>query len=338
MAGSKRVLVCISSVLLCIAALFLLCSIFLISSIRIGLTEKHITDVINKADLSELHLRETGQILIASSAHSMVFSTPKPAAGNSLADMIYSIIDEETRNEYNITRQSIAQVLEHPKIKDFLARKTAGYLTDLINGRTDASIARSEIIDLLVENPDILTEALGGEPTEADYEMIIRYIPESVTLSSIIDGLAESLGGDPTNGSDSANSEANRLLGIVSTVQAVLSVRSMVLMTILLALVLSALVLMNKDNRLISLVYTGASFAAAGAVYFALWLLIKPIITAVSSSINIKPDLLLLLLARAKIAVLCFGLSALLIGAAMVAGYFVLKRFNIKLFKKAQPV
>lgn len=338
MAGSKRVLVRISSFLLCIAAFLFLCMIFMISSIRIGLTEKHIADVINNADLNELYLRETGTIRIASGAYRMVFSSAKPAAGSSLADMIYDLIDEKTRNEYNITKESIARVLKHPKIKEFLANKTAGYLTDLINGRTDASIARSEVIELLEENPDILKEALGKEPTEADYEKVISYIPETVTLSNIIDGMAGSLSGSSANGAANTDLDVNRLLGMISVVQAVLSVRSIVLLTILLTTVIFALILINKSNKRISLVYLGISLTAAGAVYLVLWLLIEPIIAAVSSGINIQANLLILLMARLKIAFLCFGVSAVCIGAAMTAGYSVLKQLDIHPSAEAQPV
>ncbi len=123
---------------------------------------------------------------------------------DSLAEALYDEYYEAAVNsnaDIVLSEDELEEFFEESTIQDFVAEKSADFLSSFLNGETDAKITKEEIVDLIEDNEKVVEKITGGQTlSDNDYAMIEEFIEKEnlveqfdMTKMGLDTGLAEDL-------------------------------------------------------------------------------------------------------------------------------------------------
>lgn len=147
-------------------------------------------------DLRQMTSRDNLQRVISSSLTLRLPNTATVTPGGtgtassksdeSILRWVYDSLKEELGPEMEASYAQMEEFLEKSSAKDFLAEKSASYLSDLLAGTNDTDISRREIAQLINENADLIEEVFGETVTPAMREDVLNMV-ESAKLDQLIE-------------------------------------------------------------------------------------------------------------------------------------------------------
>ena len=104
---------------------------------------------------------------------------------DSLVEYLYNAAKEEYGEEVEASLAQVQEFIDRSTAKDFLADKTASYVSDFINGTNDTHITRREIGQLINENADLIEEVFNEKVTTSMREDVLDLMDE-INLDQLI--------------------------------------------------------------------------------------------------------------------------------------------------------
>ncbi len=112
--------------------------------------------------------------------------TASSKSDESILRWVYDSLKEELGAEMDASYAQMEEFFEKSSAKDFLAEKSAAYLSDLLSGTNETDISRREIAQLINENADLIEEVFGETVTPAMREDVLNMV-ESAKLDELIE-------------------------------------------------------------------------------------------------------------------------------------------------------
>ena len=112
--------------------------------------------------------------------------TASSKSDESILRWVYDSLKEELGSEMDASYAQMEEFFEKSSAKDFLAEKSASYLSDLLSGTNETDISRREIAQLINENADLIEEVFGEAVTPAMREDVLNMV-ESAKLDELIE-------------------------------------------------------------------------------------------------------------------------------------------------------
>lgn len=193
-----RIVFAFLSVLLCIALFATTLVTIAVTGLKVVTSEDGLETIITQA-------------LFPKSASVRVI--PKLAGGNAvggfsalgsegmdqgiLVDTLFDMVQEQFGGELPISKEDVAELLEDSSIPEFIADKTAGIISDVINGEVTTTITKDEVIQLIEENADLIEEKLDITIEQEHIDAIGGWIEESEVLENVQQEIQEVIGITP---------------------------------------------------------------------------------------------------------------------------------------------
>ena len=116
-----------------------------------------------------------------------------------LVGFLYEGLQDYLGEDLKMTQEELEAVVEQSTVKDFIADKTAGLVTDLFTGEVTTTISSEEIKELLVENQELIEQVTGQPLPENTIENIMTVVEENPVIQKLeekgLAGFMEELGG-----------------------------------------------------------------------------------------------------------------------------------------------
>lgn len=105
--------------------------------------------------------------------------------GQAILDSLYDALQEDMGTSLPISKGEMGYLIEQSTVKDYLTEKTAGMVSDFIRGDITTTIEPEDIRQLLEENADLISNALG-QPLPDEYtEKIVDWIADSEVINDL---------------------------------------------------------------------------------------------------------------------------------------------------------
>ena len=116
-----------------------------------------------------------------------------------LVGFLYEGLKDYLGDQLTMTEEELESVVEQSTVKDFIADKAAGLVTDYIIGEVTTTISGEEIKQLLQENQTLI-EKVTGQPLPTEMmEQIVQVVENNETVQKLeekgLAGFIEELGG-----------------------------------------------------------------------------------------------------------------------------------------------
>lgn len=179
-----KVLLVLLSILLCLCLFVSILATTLVLDVQL-LTSKDGVETIITGVLSTP--ARSRHLPLTAAMGGLRLSEPDAAAetGDALVSWLFDALKEQHGEELEITREQMSEFLEESTLKDFLADKTASYVSDFFNGTDTTTITSEELEQLVRENSKLIRDTFGVDMS-ADVENIITGFTTDMKIDQVI--------------------------------------------------------------------------------------------------------------------------------------------------------
>lgn len=173
-----------------------------------------------------------------------------------LIGMFYEAMGEMFGEEMTFTQDEFTQMVNESTVKDYIADKTAGLITDYLNDEITTTFEVEEVVQLIQENAALI-ESITGEPIPEDIAQTIGQVfdENEIIVKIEAEGLAGFMELMPPSGNpdgEAGTSSGGDILEILETVKeyyfivsSIASSANMVIGIIICVILMAAIVLIN---------------------------------------------------------------------------------------------
>lgn len=108
------------------------------------------------------------------------------ATDNALVSFLFDALKSQYGEELPVTEEQMQTILEKSTVKDFLADKTASYMSDFVNGTKNTTITSEELQTLIEENKALIEDTFDVEITP-DIQSAITSAVEDMDIGNVIE-------------------------------------------------------------------------------------------------------------------------------------------------------
>lgn len=173
-----------------------------------------------------------------------------------LIGMFYEAMGEMFGEEMTFTQDEFTQMVNESTVKDYIADKTAGLITDYLNDEITTTFEVEEVVQLIQENAALI-ESITGEPIPEDIAQTIGQVfdENEIIVKIEAEGLAGFMELMPPSGNpdgEAGTSSGGDILEILETVKeyyfivsSIASSANMVIGIVICVILMAAIVLIN---------------------------------------------------------------------------------------------
>lgn len=96
----------------------------------------------------------------------LLSNTSAASVSNPITDMVYDMLQDQFGQDLPLSKEEVSDFINNSTVKDFVADKVSGAFDDFINGTSNTTITKDEIVDLVKDNAPLIKETFGIEITE----------------------------------------------------------------------------------------------------------------------------------------------------------------------------
>lgn len=253
---------------------------------------------------------------------------------DTLLDFVYEAMQAEMGLDLPVTREELNNLIEQSTVKDYLAEKAAGLVSDFIRGEATTAIEPEEIRQLIEENQELIEEVIGSPLPQEYKDQIVTWVEENETVQQLnkegIVSLIPTPEEDPNPSQGLANSlyQVNEVMVIV---RSVISISTLLCFIGVCLVLMGLIILCNWGNWGTGLRLCGYPVVVAGL----------PLFLCLAARFGSAPadDPITKVIWTATASLSCVFAIVFILGVALIAGGFIVPHLQKKAhLAKATPV
>lgn len=158
-----KILLAIVSFVLCVVLFASTLVTMLVADVKVATNRDNLQNLISQTLSVPAQQTTLRPVQLAAGAG---FDASSGDISGALVEYAFQALQDSTGGELNITLDQVKEFVEESTLKDFIADKSAGIISDIYTGEKTTTLSADEIVQLVTENKDLIKEHFDLEIPE----------------------------------------------------------------------------------------------------------------------------------------------------------------------------